>query len=97
MLAPLSPFGVYQNDLSGCDPFILDEEVAVPRHRVEVIDRTYAAILAAKTPAERVAMIADCHRSARLILAAGERMRHPELTEERIAESVSRRMLHGAI
>ena len=68
-----------------------------PKHRVEVIDRTYAAILAAKTPAERVAMIADCHRSARLILAAGERMKHPELTEERIAESVSRRMLHGAI
>lgn len=67
------------------------------RHRVEVIDRTYAAILAAKTPAERVAMIADCYRSARLIVAAGERMRHPDLTEAAIAENVSRRMLNGAI
>ena len=69
----------------------------MPQHRVEVIDRTYAAILAAKTPAERAAMIADCYRSARLILAAGERMRNPDLTEERIGENVSRRMLHGAI
>jgi hypothetical protein len=65
-------------------------------HRVEVIDRTYAAVLAAKTPAERVAMIADCHRSARLVIAAGERMRHPTLTEERIAEIVSGRLLRGA-
>ncbi len=30
------------------------------RHRIEVIDRTYAAILAAKSPA----MIADCYKSA---------------------------------
>ena len=30
------------------------------QYRVEVIDRTCAAILAAKTPAERVAMIVDC-------------------------------------
>lgn len=69
----------------------------MPGHRVEVIDRTYAAILAAKTPAERVAMIADCHRSARLIVAAGERMRHPNLTEEAIAERVRKRMADGPI
>ena len=69
----------------------------MPKHRVEVIDRAYAAILAAKTPAERVAMIADCHRSARKIIAAGERMRHSRLTEEEIAEVVNRRMLDGAI
>jgi hypothetical protein len=43
--------------------------------RIEVIDRTYAAILAAKTPAERAWMIGDCHRSARIVLAAGERIR----------------------
>lgn len=34
------------------------------RHRIEVIDRTYAAILAAKSPANRAAMIADCYKSA---------------------------------
>ena len=68
----------------------------MPKHRVEVIDRAYAAILAAKTPAERVAMIQDCHRSARVIMAAGERMRHPALTEDAIAEIVGRRMMDGA-
>jgi hypothetical protein len=68
----------------------------MPKHRVEVIDRTYAAILAAKTPAERVAMIEDCYRSARVIMAAGERMRHSTLTEEEIAEIVSMRMQNGA-
>jgi hypothetical protein len=37
-------------------------------HRIEVIDRTYAAILAAKTPAERIAMMAAAHRSARTMI-----------------------------
>ena len=49
--------------------------------RIEVIDRTYAAILAAKTPAERAWMIEDCHRSARIVLAAGERVRHPDWSQ----------------
>jgi len=69
----------------------------ISKHRVEVIDRTYAAVLAAKTPAERVAMIADCYRSARLIMAAGERMRHATLTDEKMAEIVSGRMLNGTV
>lgn len=46
--------------------------------RIEVIDRLYAAILAARTPAERAFMIEDCHRTARIMLAAGERLRHPD-------------------
>ncbi len=63
--------------------------------RIEVIDRTYAAILAAKTPAERAAMMNDCHRSARIFLAAGERMRHPEWSEDEVAGAVSARISHG--
>lgn len=74
-----------------------NKELDMPRHRVEVIDRTYAAILAAKTHAERVAMIADCYRTARLIVAAGERMRDPNLTGDAIAERVSKRILNGSI
>ncbi len=65
------------------------------QYRVEVIDRTYAAILAAKTPAERVAMIVDCYRSARIILASGERHRHPEWNEKEIAVAVSRSLTNG--
>lgn len=42
------------------------------RLRIEVIDWGYAAILAAKSPAERAWMINDCHRTARVVLAAGK-------------------------
>jgi hypothetical protein len=64
--------------------------------RIEVIDRTYAAILAAKTPAERAGMIQDCHTSARIVLAAGERLRHPDWTDEQVARAVAERLTHGA-
>ena len=60
--------------------------------RIEVIDRAYAAILAAKTPAERASMIADCQRTARHILCAGEKMRHPEWSEKQLARAVARRI-----
>jgi hypothetical protein len=64
--------------------------------RIEVIGRTYAAILAAKTPADRAWMIGDCHRSARIVLAAGERIRHPTWTERQISGAVSKRIVDGA-
>jgi hypothetical protein len=64
--------------------------------RIEVIDRRYAAILAVKTPAERAWMIGDCHKSARIVLAAGERIRHPSWTEQQISRVVSRRIVDGA-
>jgi hypothetical protein len=66
------------------------------RIRVEVIDRRYAAILAAKTPAERAWMIDDCHRSARILLAAGERVRHPNWTVQQVSLAVSKRIVDGA-
>jgi hypothetical protein len=66
------------------------------RIRIEVIDRRYAAILAAKTPAERAWMIGDCHKSARIVLAAGERVRHPTSTEQQISRAVSKRIVDGA-
>jgi hypothetical protein len=65
--------------------------------RIEVIDREYAAILAAKTPAERAEMIANCHRMARVVLSAGERTRHPDWTEDQIDRAVAQRLLNGAI
>ena len=64
--------------------------------RIEVIDRAYAAVLAAKTPAERAWMIADCNRTARIMLAAGERARNPNWSQEQIALAVSNRILDGA-
>ena len=63
--------------------------------RIEVIDRVYAGILTKKTPAERAAMIADCHHSAKVFLAAGERLRHPEWSEEQVSSSVMARLIRG--
>jgi hypothetical protein len=64
--------------------------------RIDVIDRNYAAILAAKMPAERAWMIGDCHQSARIVLAAGERLRHPTWTEQQVSRAVSKRIVDGA-
>lgn len=68
----------------------------VARLCIEVIDRAYAAVLAARTPAERAWMIDDCHRSARILLAAGERARHPDWSEQQIMLAVSKRLVDGA-
>jgi len=64
--------------------------------RIEVVDDVIARILAAKTPAERVAMIGDAHDTARALVAAGTRLRHPSWTESEIAADVARRMLGDA-
>ena len=63
---------------------------------IEVIDHEYAAILAAKTPAERAEMISDCNRTARIFIAAGERLRHPEYNEEQIARAVAQRIMEAS-
>lgn len=65
--------------------------------RIEVIDRVYAAILAAKTPAERVAMADRSHRCARMIVQCRIQQLHPEWTAEEQQNEFLRRILgHGA-
>ena len=67
-------------------------------HRVEVIDRTYAAILAAKTPAERIAIMDSMHRHARGLLASRVKELFPGLSEEGQRIEYLRRLLdHGTI
>jgi hypothetical protein len=74
------------------------KEVGMPKHRVEVIDRTYAAILAAKTPAERVAMMDSMHRTARLMVSSRVRELYPHASpEERKREYLRRLLGHGTI
>jgi hypothetical protein len=65
--------------------------------RVEVIDRAYAAILAAKTPAERIAMADSAHRAARIIIESRVRQLYPDWTdEERHREYLRRFLGNGA-
>ena len=72
------------------------EELTVPIPRIKVIDRTYAAILAAKSPMERIAMTGEMYRTARVIVEAGVRYRHPDWTDAQIAAEVAFRMAHGS-
>jgi hypothetical protein len=65
------------------------------RLRIEVIDRRYAAILAAKSPAERVSMVAEAYRTARMLAEAGARYLHPDWTDSQIRAEVVKRMTHG--
>lgn len=66
-------------------------------YRVEVIDRTYAAILAAKTPAERVAIADSAHRSARLMLRSRIDQLHPDWSDyEKHREFLRRLLGYGA-
>lgn len=62
-------------------------------HRVEVIDREYAAILAAKTPAERFAMATAAHRAACSMIRNRVLQLHPEWTEAQRHREFLRRLL----
>ena len=67
------------------------------RLRIEVIDRDQAAILAAKTPAERVALADSAHRAARMMIQSRVLQLHPEWTDEQRHREFLRRLLgHGA-
>ena len=70
----------------------------MPKHRVEVIDRTYAAILAAKTPAERVAIMDSMHRRARQFLTGRVGELFPDAAPEKQRHEYLRRLLgHGTV
>jgi hypothetical protein len=66
--------------------------------RVEVIDRTYARILAAKTPAERVAIMDSMHRAARLFVKSRVRELYPHASPAELEREYLRRLLgHGTV
>ena len=55
--------------------------------RVEVINRHYPAILAAKTPAERIAMADAAHRTARTMVLSRVRQLYPSRVTRASTES----------
>lgn len=64
--------------------------------QLEMVDETVVRVLREKTPAERIAMTAAAHRTARALLAAGVRFRHPDWTDEQVNREVVRRLTRGA-
>ncbi len=64
--------------------------------QIEVVGEDMAAIYRAKSPAERVAIACQAHRTARLLLAARIQSLHPNWTEAEVNREVSRRLIRGA-
>jgi hypothetical protein len=65
--------------------------------RIEVIDRNQAAILAGKTPAERIALANSAHRCARIMVMSRVQQLHPDWSAEKQQREFLRRLLgHGA-
>ena len=64
---------------------------AATEGQLEQVDDQMVEIFRAKSPAEKVAMIAAAHRTAHMLAASGIRYQHPEWSEARIQqEAVSR-------
>jgi len=63
--------------------------------QIEVVDEATAAILRTKTPAERVALTCDAHRTAKLLLTAQVQRMHPDWDELKVRNEVHRRLMYG--
>ncbi len=82
-------------------PTLSDSAIAEPRlpldyRRIEIVDPQMAEIYRSKTVAERLNLVQQAHRTARLIMAMGVRLQHPHLDEEEVDQEVARRLLRGA-
>lgn len=64
--------------------------------QIEVIDDLVAIALAGKTSVEKIAMVMEANRTARLLLSSTLRSRHLDWSAERVDQEVARRMLGGA-
>ena len=63
--------------------------------QIEVVDEAVAALLRRMTPAQRVALVSDAHRTARAMLAAQIRSHHPNWANEKVQQEVARRLIGG--
>lgn len=63
--------------------------------QIEVMDDSMSAVLAAKSPAERLEIACGLRRSAGRLIAAALRMRRPDWSEQEIDAEVIRRLASG--
>jgi Rv0078B-related antitoxin len=64
---------------------------------IEVMDDDMAAVIRAKSGAERLKIASGLYASARRMLVHYLRTQHPDWDEQRVQYEASRRMSHGAI
>ena len=63
--------------------------------RIEVVDDALVQFLKEKSPAERIAIVADANHTARILAAAGARYLHPTWDKSQILAEVARRIGGG--
>ncbi len=64
---------------------------------IEAVDDDMAAVLRAKTGAERLQIASDMFAAARKMIASHLAAEHPDWDEEQVQRETSRRISHGAI
>ena len=65
--------------------------------QIEVMDETMAAVLRAKTPAERLEIGFGLWTSAQNMLRTHLATKHPDWDDARVSREVARRLSHGAV
>lgn len=70
--------------------------MAIDPRRIEVMDGQVAAIMRAKSPAEKLAMLDEMWLLARSLAEAGVRRSHPQWTDAQVQREVARRISHGS-
>jgi hypothetical protein len=63
---------------------------------IEIVDDEMAAVLRAKTGAERLKIANDMFVAVRRMIASHLAAEHPDWSEERVERETSRRISHGA-
>jgi hypothetical protein len=61
--------------------------------RIEVVEDRVAEALGRKSPEQRLAMVFDANRTARLLLEGAILTSHPEWTRPQVKREIARRML----
>jgi hypothetical protein len=64
-------------------------------YRIEVVDEDLAAVLRQKSIPERIEMVLDANRTARLLVAGRVQTDHPDWNADRVSLEVARRMGRG--
>ena len=71
-------------------------QVADRRACVEILDDAMVEVLRRKTAVERIAMVFDSERTMRLMLQADIAWRHPDWSNQLVAEEIARRFRNGS-
>ena len=73
------------------------DEIRIDPRQIEVMDDDMAAVLRAKTGAERLRIAFAMYSSARRMILSHLSAEHPDWSESEIRRETARRLSHGAV